>query len=205
MNDGGIRRAGLAAILGGAIFIGNILAYEGLGLAELTTSSSLVATLNNGSLLVAWGLLLWGLFGLRASGREAGDRLWRAGIVLMGIGLALATIGFVPETFAPLFGLMGLANLGGMTIGLGVLVFMPVGAVVLGAALFRAGAVSRPGAILLIVAGPSILAAMFAGGMVPPIVGGLLFAGPLGAAWIVIGYDLRTTAIEPAPETNAAV
>lgn len=55
----------------------------------------------------------------------------------MGTGLALATIGFVPETFAPLVGLTGLATLGGMTIGLGVLVFIPVGAIVLGAALLR--------------------------------------------------------------------
>lgn len=204
MNDGGIRRAGLAAILGGAIFIGNILAYEGLGLPELTASSSLVATLNNGSLLVAWALLLWGLFGLRAYGREANDRLWRVGIALMGIGLALATIGFVPETFAPLFGLMGLANLGGMMIGLGVLAFIPAGTVVLGAALFRTGAVSRLGATLMIAAGPSILAAMFAGGMVPPIVGGLLFAVPLGAAWIVVGYELRTRHVEAAPNAPAA-
>lgn len=196
MNDGGICRAGLAAILGGAIFVANLMLYEGLGLEELTASSSLVATLNNGSLLVAWGLLLWGLFGLRAYGGKERGRLWTAGIVLMGIGLALATIGFVPETFAPLVGLMGLANLGGMTIGLGVLVFIPVGAVVLGAALFRTGAISRLGAALMIAAGPSILAAMLVGGAVPPIVGGLLFAGPLGAAWIVIGYDLRTKHVE---------
>lgn len=100
---------------------------------------------------------------------------------------------------------MGLATLGGMTIGLGVLVFIPVGAVVLGAALFRTGAVSRLGAALMIAAGPSILAAMLVGGAVPPIVGGLLFAGPLGAAWIAIGYDLRTTAIEPATDPTAAV
>lgn len=56
-----------------------------------------------------------------------------------------------------------------MTIGLGVLVFIPVGAVVLGTALVRTGAVSRLGAVLLIAAGPSILAAMFAGGMVQPV------------------------------------
>lgn len=205
MDDGEVRRAGLAAILGGAIFVANLLVYEGLGLAEVTASSSLAATLNNGSLLVAWGLLLWGLFGLRAYGGVGHGRLWTAGIALMGIGLALATIGFVPETFAPLVGLTGLATLGGMTIGLGVLVFIPVGAVVLGTALFRTGAVSRLGAALMIAAGPSILAAMLVGGAVPPIVGGLLFAGPLGAAWIAIGYDLRTTAIEPATDPTAAV
>lgn len=71
MDDGEERRAGLAAILGGAIFVANLLVYEGLGLAEVTASSSLAATLNNGSLLVAWGLLLWGLFGLRAYGGKA--------------------------------------------------------------------------------------------------------------------------------------
>lgn len=136
MNDGGIRRAGLASILGGAIFVANLLLYEGLGLAEVTASSSLVATLTNGSLLVAWGLLLWGLFGLRAYGGKGHGRLWTAGVGLMGTGLALATIGFVPETFAPLVGLTGLANLGGMTIGLGVLVFIPAGVIVLGAACF---------------------------------------------------------------------
>lgn len=205
MNDGGIRRAGLAAILGGAIFVTNLLLYEGLGLAEVTASSSLAATLNNGSLLVAWGLLLWGLFGLRAYGGKGQGRLWTAGIALMGIGLALATIGFVPETFAPLVGLMGLATLGGLTIGIGVLTFIPVGAVVLGAALLRTDAISRLGAVLLIAAGPSILAAMLFGGAVPPIVGGLLFAGPLGAAWIVIGYGLRTTHVETTPEPTAAV
>lgn len=205
MTDGGIRRAGSAAMLGGAIFVANLLLYEGLGLAELTASSSLAATLNNGSLLVAWGLLLWGLLGLRAYGGAGRGRLWTAGVGLMGAGLALATIGFVPETFAPLVGLTGLASLGGMTIGLAVMSFIPVGAFVLGAALFRTGAVSRLGAALMIAAGPSMLAAMI-GVPVPPVIGGLLFAGPLGAAWIAVGYGLRTAPADPttAPEPGAA-
>lgn len=172
MNDGGIRRAGLAAILGGAILVTNLLLYEGLGLAEVTASSSLVATLNNGSLLVAWALLLWGLLGLRAYGGNGRGRLRTAGIGLMGTGLALATIGFVLQTFAPLVGLMGLANLGGMTIALGVLAFIPVEAIVQGTGLFRTGAVSRLGATLMIAAGPSILTTMLVGGAVPPVVEG---------------------------------
>lgn len=70
----------------------------------MTTSSRLVATLNNGSLLIAWGLLFWGLFGLRAYGGKGHGRLWTVGIGLMGTGLALATIGFVSETFGHLSG-----------------------------------------------------------------------------------------------------
>lgn len=57
----------------------------------------------------------------------------------------------------------------------------------------------------MIAAGPSILAAMLVGGAVPPIVGGLLFAGPLGAAWIAIGYGLWTATIGPVAEPDAAV
>lgn len=54
-----------------------------------------------------------------------------------------------------------------MRISLGVLVFIPVGVIVLGAALLRMGAVSRLGAALMIAAGPSILAAMLVGGAIP--------------------------------------
>lgn len=207
MNDGGIRRAGMAAMLGGAIFGANILSYTLLGLDAVYESSVLAASLNDGTLLVAWGLMLWGLLGLRSygMGREYG-RLWTAGIALTGIGLALCTIGFVFETFAPLAGLTTLGEMGGMTIGVGLLTFVPVGAVVLGAALLRTGAIGRVGAVFMIAAGPTTLTAMFAGEALPPLVGAALFGAVLGTAWIAVGYGLRTASIDPitAPEPEAA-
>lgn len=207
MNDGGIRRAGLAAMVGGAVFGANILSYTIFGFEGLLADSVLLTSLNDGVLLVAWGLMLWGLLGLRSygTGREYG-RLWTAGIALSGIGLALCTVGFIVETFAPLAGLATLGDVGGMTIGIGVLTFVPIGAVVLGSALLRTGAVSRLGAVLMIAAGPAMLAAMFVGEMLPPLVGASLFGAVLGAAWIAVGYGLRTTQIDPiaAPEPEAA-
>lgn len=207
MDDGGIRRAGLAAMLGGAIFGANILSFTLLGLDAVYESSVLAAALNDGVLLVAWGLMLWGLLGLRSygMGQEYG-RLWTAGIALTGIGLTLCTVGFVFETFAPLAGLTTLGEMGGITIGVGLLTFVPVGAVVLGSALLRTGAVGRVGAVLMIAAGPATLAAMFAGEAIPPLVGAVLFGAVLGTAWIAVGYELRTTQIEPiaAPEPEAA-
>ncbi|MCH7659503.1 MAG: hypothetical protein IH933_02620 [Euryarchaeota archaeon] len=205
VDETGMRQAGLAAMIGGTIFGANILSYTIFGFEGILADNVLRTSLNDAVLFVAWGLMLWGLLGVRSygMGREYG-RLWSAGIVTMGIGLALCTVGFFVEALAPLAGLMTLYEIGGMTIGIGVLTFVPLGAVVLGTALFRTGAVSRLGAILMIAAGPSMLAAMFVGEMLPPLVGAALFGAVLGAAWIVVGFELRTRPAETATEAVAA-
>jgi len=171
------------------VLAGNVVAYSLFEFDRYLADNLVLTSANDGVLLVAWGLLFWGLLGLRSSGRGRGyGRLFRAGIGLAGAGLALCTIVFFVEAVAPLAGLSTLGEIG-------VLTLVPLGSVVLGGSLLRSGAVSRLGGVLMVAAGPSMLAAMFVGELLPFLVGAVLFAGVLGSAWAVVGYDLRTRSL----------
>lgn len=143
-------------------------------------------------LLVIAVLLFVGLLALHARYRESYGRLGTAGVDVILIGYALLFLGSVPAVLLSPGGLRGLI-MAGQDLGfLGALV-AGVGAVLLGIALRRAGAASRLGALLLILALP----VGFAGVVLVSAVGfsdiaGLALTVPYGGAWVVFGNQLRS-------------
>lgn len=191
------RYAGLAAIAGAIVLVGSLfwqefLVFRGVGtLIEDPTHA--IYYLSQGSLLLAFGGLLIGLIGLSTQQRRMGTygRLWKPAIGLTGLGLGLAALGFLIVVGAPLIGSPELKTPGDMVIGLGFLLFIPVGSFLLGLAFLRARTESRLVASLLIVGAITWIVLLVVQSSLPPVVGITLFV-PFGAAWVVIGYELWT-------------
>lgn len=184
-----IHRAGMAAIAGAIALaislIGHGLADRLWTDANVDAPGTLAYYLSYGSLFVAWGLLILGSLGLAAVAMRSDRRLLKGGAALVSLGLAGTTIGFA--TAAGLAGLGDVALMGDTVAGLSMMFVFTLGSLLAGIALLRSGIVSRTVAGLMILTGP----AMLIGAMVAPVgIDIVLFAGPLCAAWILLGREL---------------
>ncbi|WP_122087969.1 hypothetical protein [Halalkalicoccus subterraneus] len=199
-----IHRAGAAAIAGAVALAASLIGH---GVADYLGTDSMIDTpgtlayyLSYGSLSVAWGLLFLGSLGFAAVALRSGRQLLKDGAALVSIGLAGTTLGFGFATAAGLAGLGEVALMGDTVAGLSMMFVFTLGSLVAGIALLRAEIASRMVAWLMIATGP----AMLVGAMVVP--AGLdvvLFAGPLCAAWILLGRELLGANV--AIEESAAI
>lgn len=199
-----IHRAGVAAIAGAIALaislIGHGLADRLWTDANVDAPGTLAYYLSYGSLFVAWGLLFLGSLGLAAVAMRSDRRLLKGGAALVSLGLAGTTIGFGFATAAGLAGLGDVALVGDTVAGLSMMFVFTLGSLLAGIALLRSGIVSRTVAVLMILTGP----AMLIGAMAAPAgIDIVLFAGPLCAAWILLGRELL--AADSAIEEPAAI
>ncbi len=150
-------------------------------------------------LVVIAVLLIVGLLALHNRYKGRYGRLGAVGAVVIFIGYALLLFGSIPAVLLSPDGLRGLIKAGQDLGFLGALV-SGVGAILLGVALWRARAASRPGALLLVIALPI----GFVGVILLSAVGfediaGLALTVPYGGAWVLLGsqlWSLRDTAAE---------
>ncbi|MCH7660062.1 MAG: hypothetical protein IH933_05610 [Euryarchaeota archaeon] len=198
-----IHRAGTAAIAGAIALALSLLGHDAarvMGIdGNIDTPGTLGFFLSYATLTVGWGLLFVGSLGFAWMAFRSGDRLLKAGVSLVSLGLGGTTLGF---GFAALVGLVGrgdLAMIGELIGAPSMMLVFTIGSLVTGVALVRSKIVSRTIAWLMVATGP----AMLLGALVVPVGIGLdllLFAGPLCAAWILIGRELlatNTTTTEP--------
>ncbi len=191
-----IRWGGLASMAGGALWALTPLREPILG-GEFPEHP--VFRPYNFVLLVIAVLLILGLLALRARYKGRYGRLGTVGVVVIFVGYALLFFGSIPAALLSPDGLRSLIRVGQDLGFLGALI-AGVGAILLGIALRRVRAASRPGALLLIIALP----VGFVGVIVVSAVGFEDIAGlPLtvlyGTAWLILGSQLwsrRGTAAE---------
>lgn len=201
-----IHRAGAAAIAGAVALAASLIGHGVAGYlgtdSMIDTPGTLAYYLSYGSLSVAWGLLFLGSLGFAAVAMRTGGRLLTGGAALVSIGLGATALGFGFATVASVAGLGDVALMGDAVAGLSMMIGFTLGSLVAGIALLRTESASRTVAWLMIATGP----AMLIGGMAP--LGGLglvLFAGPLCAAWFLLGRELlgATAAVEEAATVPA--
>jgi hypothetical protein len=157
------RTAGLAAI-GGALLLfahfsyGTTLELQGIVPGYERVGSN-AYYLSEGLLFVAWAGVLFGFAALRAHLSGLGSRLWTVGSALTVLGAALATAGFLVVMIAPAIGATEVVNPGNTVISLGLMVAITIGTFLMGIALLRTGAASRPVAGLFLLVLPTTLLA----------------------------------------------
>jgi hypothetical protein len=149
-------------------------------------------------ILIVAVLLTTGLVALHTRYKETYRRLGSAGVVVISVGYALL---FVGSLAAVLFTSDGLREtiLIGQDLGFFGTLIAGVGAILLGIALWRAGSVPRPGALLLIISIPVGLPGVIAlqgVGLVDS--AGLALTVQYGGAWIVLGHQLWAEKNAPA-------
>lgn len=186
-----IHRAGAAAIAGAIALAASLIGHGVAGSlgadSMIDTPGTLAYYLSYGSLSVAWGLLFLGSLGFAAVALRSGRRLLKGGAALVSVGLGATALGFGFATIAGLAGLGDAALMGDAVAGLSMMLVFTLGSLVAGIALLRAEIASRTVAWLMIATGP----AMLVGGLVAPAgLGLVLFAGPLCAAWFLLGREL---------------
>lgn len=191
-----IRWGGLASIVGGALWALTPLRETLFG---GRAPEHPVFRPYNFVLVVIAVLLIAGLLALRNRYKGRYGRLGAAGVIVIFVGYAMIFFGSIPAVLLSPDGFRGLI-LAGQDLGfLGALV-SGVGAILLGIALWRAGAASRLGALLLIIALP----VGFVGVVLVAAIGfvdiaGLALTVPYGGAWVMLGsqlWSLRGTAAE---------
>lgn len=198
-----IHRAGAAAIAGAIALalsllghdVARVMGFDG----TINTPGTLGFFLSYASLTVGWGLLFVGSLGFAWMAFRSDGRLLKGGVSLVSLGLGGTTLGFGFAALVDLVGRGDLAMMGEIIGAISMMIVFTLGSLVAGVALVRSKIVSRTIAWLMVATGP----AMLLGALVVPVGTGLdllLFAGPLCAAWILIGRELlatNTTAAEP--------
>jgi hypothetical protein len=180
--------SGVAAMLGGALWALTPLREAVFGGGRFPEHP--VFRPYNFVILVIAVLLIVGLVSLHARHKRSYGRLGTAGVVVIFVGYALLFVGSLP---AVLFASDGLRNviMIGQDLGFLAMLVAGVGAVLLGVALWRARAVPRLAALLLIIALPVGLT----GTIALEAIGfedsaGLALTALYGVAWIMLGYRL---------------
>jgi hypothetical protein len=203
MSSRFIRWGGLAGMLGGLLWAVTPLrdvVFGGGG-----TSDHPVFRPYNAVLVVVAVLLIMGLVSLHARYKETYRRLGRAGVVLAFGGYALVLAGSIPAVLLDPDDSFGLIR-AGQDLGFFGALLAAVGAVFLGIALWRTQAAPRLAALLLIVTLPVGFAGIFAISSIGLVsIAGLAMTGPYGAAWMILGNHLRSSAGEsPAVRISGA-
>ncbi|WP_255192375.1 hypothetical protein [Natronobeatus ordinarius] len=192
-----VRLAGSAGILGAPLLfayitISTIVQAQG-AVPVWHEIGSLPYYMGEGSLFLAWTGMFAGFVALRARMLGADDRLWRIGVDLAVIGSAMAAVGFLVVTAAPAVGAVEVVDPGNAVIGLGLMIFINVGALLMGVSLLRTGMLPKLVAGLLILVLPATLLAGPVGEALGlgPIVGAIMIA-PFVAAVALLGEYLRS-------------
>lgn len=199
-----IHRAGAAAIAGAIALalsllghdVGRIMGIDG----NLDVPGTLANLLSYGSLTIAWGLLFVGSLGFAAVAMRADQRLLTGGSGFVSLALGLIAMGFGFATVVALVSPSTTIFVGDMLAGIGIVVLLPLASFVLGIALVRTEIVPRLTAWLMVATGPAVVAGVF---IDAPLLGILVFAGPLCVVWVLIGRELIATS-EPVTEPDAA-
>jgi len=181
-----IRWSGLAAIVGGALWVGKVL-------YEMNDETVYVRDITDYMFFVVPLLLLAGLTGLYAlGGRRSGQRgqggligffLGVLGLVAISVSFGLWTLGMVSDVlWGILLGLLPLA----------------LGLLILGGSIIESGALGRAKVLPLILGFVSILALI----LPPWNVAGVVVWALLGGGWILLGIAIwasgRERAAQPA-------
>jgi hypothetical protein len=187
-----VRRSGLAAMLGGALFVVSALLIASMPRGcigdECATRSMRETGVAGALLLLALLLVVIGAAGLVVRVRRAGrlGRLGKTGIVVAAVGAALPVIGGLVQGFLfegdyplmPFFVIPGVAGL-------------VVGFTLLGLAVLKARVLPRWAAVLLVVGSLAMLGFNDQNAQA-------LLAIPNGIAWAAVGYLLWSGKGEPA-------
>ena len=184
------RWGGLAAVVGGALWAVTPLRESVLGGGRFPDHPAFRPY--NLALIFIAMLLAVGLLALRE--RYGGDygRLGTAGVVVTFVGYALLFFGSIPAVVFTQDGPLALIRIGQDLGFFGALVSL-VGAFLLGMGPWRAGAASRLGALLLIVALPvGLVGVILLSGLGLEDTAGLPWTILYGAAWVVLGNQLWT-------------
>lgn len=141
-------------------------------------------------LLVIAVLLTVGLLALRSRYKGRYGRLGAAGILVIFMGYALLFVGSLPAVLLPPDGMRGLI-VAGQDLGFLGALLSALGAILLGIALWRQRAASRPGALLLIIALPAgIVGVILLSAIGLTDIAGLALTVPYGGAWVMLGSQL---------------
>ena len=182
------KRGGIAAMVGGALWALTPLRQGVFGGGRFPGDS--VFRPYNFVLVVIAVLLAVGLLALHTRYKERYGRLGTAGVVVIFVGYALLFIASISAVLLPSDSLRGLIMIGQDLGFLGALM-AGVGAILLGVTLWRARAVPRLGALLLIIALPVGLPGVIALGAIGfEDSAGLALTVLYGGAWIVLGHQL---------------
>jgi hypothetical protein len=183
------RWGGIAAMLGGALWTLTPLRQEIFGGGRFPESP--IFRPYNFVVEVITMLLIVGLVTLHARHKRTYGRLGTAGVVVIFGGYALGLVGGIPAVLFPSDGLRDIIMLG-QDLGFLAVLVTGSGAILLGIALWRARAVPRLGALLLIISLPvglpGVIVLQAIGLVDSP---GLALTVPYGGAWIILGYRLR--------------
>ncbi len=195
-----IRRGGLAAMVGGALWAITPLREPLLG---GSFPGDPVFRPYNFVLLVVAVLLAVGLLAFHARYKGGYGRLGTAGVFVIFGGYALLFFGSLPAVAFSSDGPVGFIRAGQDLGFLGALVAL-IGALLLGIALWRSGAASRLGSLLLIVALPvGLLGVILLSAMGFEDTAGLPWTVLYGGSWLVLGSLLRSQGGEPAERKHS--
>lgn len=179
---------GIAAMLGGALWALTPLRQDVFGGGRFPESP--IFRPFNFVVEVITILLIVGLVALHARHKRTYGRLGTAGVVVIFGGYALGFVGGIPAVLFPSDGLRDVIMIG-QNLGFLSMLIAGVGAILLGIALWRARAVPRLGAQLLIIALPVGLPGVIALAAIGfEDSAGLALTVLYGGAWIALGYQL---------------
>lgn len=187
---------GIAAMLGGALWALTPLRQDVFRGGRFPESP--IFRPYNFVILVIAALLIMGLVALHTRHKETYRRLGTAGVVVIFVGYALLFVGSLPAVSFPSGGLRDVIMIG-QDLGFFGALIAGAGAILLGGALWRARAVPRSGALLLIISLPVGLPGVIALqgiGLVDST--GLALTVLYGGAWIILGHQLWAEVNTPA-------
>lgn len=202
MSSSFIRWGGMAAMVGGVLWALTPLREPFLG---GRFPGHPVFRPYNLVLVCIAVLLAVGLLAFHARYKGSYGRLGTAGVFIIFGGYALLLFGSLPAVLFSPDGARGLI-MGGQDLGfLGALV-AGVGAILLGVALWRALAVPRAGALLLIISLPiGLLGTIAISAMGFEDIAGLPLTVLYGGAWVLLGYQLRSEASTTVRQSSRVV
>ncbi len=200
MSSSFMRRGGLAAMVGGALWALTPLREPLLG---GRFPGDPVFRPYNFVLLIVAVLLAMGLFAFHARYKGSYGHLGTAGVIVIFGGYALMFFGSLPAVVFSSDGARGFIRVGQDLGFFGALVAL-VGALFLGIALRRSRVASRLGSLLLIVALPvGLLGVILLSAMGFEDTAGLPWTILYGGAWIVLGSLLLSQNGEPAERKHS--
>lgn len=182
------KLGGIAAMLGGALWALTPLRQDVFGGGRFPESP--IFRPYHFVVEVIMILLIVGLVALHARYKRTYGHLGTAGVVVIFGGYALGLVGGIPAVLFTSDGLRDVTMLG-QDLGFLAVLVAGSGAILLGVALWRARAVPRLAALLLIISLPVGLPGVIVLqgiGLVDS--AGLALTVPYGGAWIILGHQL---------------
>lgn len=170
------RTAGLAGVIGGVVLAATAIVYNAFGIQAETVAGGIHA--------VAYALMLFALLAVHAHYGDSYGRLGRIVSWILGIALAVLTVGFTLLTFVVGMNWMP----GAIAVGIAFLAIHTFG-VVYGVILWRRTNVSRLAAALLIAVAPALVVTI-ALEMINISLTAAAIEAPLYLGFAALGYQL---------------